>query len=1734
MLESPEVKKSDSHLAKEDIVGGRKEAKNDRYSNNHSPERPHSRGVTTIREQESMIGELKKECFGLKLRIYYMEEQLRDTFDTSVEDILKENVELKVAVEELKNEIVYKTDLLTKASQAMQQMSGENDNQFHHMEYKENFDKLKNDYRCKLDGKDEQIKKLEEELNQLNRKLDGNKNGVDKENKLHRLLEREEEKYKLMVVKKQQDEDSLKTMIHELEQTLATKEGNIEMLRNDVRRIASNNTDRGGQHYKALYEKLGKTLSDKESDLVQLKTELTCKSNLVDSFKDHIASLEQGLKCTRDASEEKDLELQMAISQLHEQVKKLQCAIQEKEDELQAKDKALTEAKEEKLLAHQQKVQYELDSVKNKDSHIIELEIKLKQQNVDLEKYIEEHNRSVKEKENVLKLQGKYAAAQQEIKRMKIEEKEYESLIADLKNSLQKSMEKERNVCLNLDNLLSKSNEQKESETIASEFIKNLKQQLKDKDVLIQEIKAMKEEAVSSASLKHKELEAIIVDLKNDLTLKTNENNVAISEENPDVAPNVTKHNNLVSALLKDKNAAKLELLVYQSTWNEKEEVIQALTKSAQDKDKEISKMTAVNDDLAKKNEMVESLNNQLKELRKSLQQIESEKVNLEIDLKTVKITKESFRKQLEDAYSQLSKKDTDSEVKESTLTSELGELSKVFESVIETYKLLMEKLNNNQHPDSQLHILQHELTEVGHTRENFQLLLHAVLDKFPIEGDIHLSNIVNKDKALKIQLGESRMRNSSLEEQLNVLAGSEHKVVHGNNIHIENSQQENELLKVNIKQLTEQMAKMKFEYEEVVCERENEISMLMKNMNEENQVNELLTQRKELDKKGTQDTAALKNTKTKLAEKNSDKLLDGLLQNKENCILEMQKQMSLLQSEKGELSCKLEKKQTEVDISKDNLNKVTSDLESAQLNMKSLETQLSEKRKLKKDVKDLFEMNVRLRKKVKAYALVITKKDTEKGKLKEELEKAEDTNKKLEDLLNNSNEKTALEGELQHLRTKIKNFDSLDERYSSLQSNNINLQEKVDELLKINEFHEGSTLPELKKMSEMLDVFREENITLKSDLQKANIDKDRIMEKHLEELDELRNENHKLLTIVDKQLKEMNEKASDIMSLQNALQKQSETVTEKVSDNTKLQNLLEEKSREISEKANDITNLHHTLQKRSKEMDEKTVDIKNLKSELQQMRETLEDYKLTDKLTSELIESKSIINSLKSQIDFCSGNHGDVTRLKEEIKHLKDAKLQLKENNRKLKESAGEMSQKLSTTLDENNMKLEEIKVLRTQMLHLEEKIESFSPLYTSSAHNIALSSDAFTQTQADDKSMCIIENSDSLIVQHIKEMQQLRKQLEETINNNDSLRIQLEERLSEVEQDVSLLHDPQLRITLIRDNDAMRMKLTEADTNQKKLKLQIEKLNEEKENHIETINSLHSQMHELNVISTNLKLEMEVYDRLIQQLGINKNKQFTNEDLSNLNHGNDLDKNLLLALLEEIRDLRDQLQLTIDVNNQLREKLEKELGHPLPVETFKTPRKSHLSPRSLFSGAVLRSINTNSSRDTSVAQNTQSLADYTSLDETPTKDRGIDGTPVGTSWCAHNQAKSDIDVEDSYVVSVKVKDFEMLKKVIATVIDKVATCFKKLKSHKENSMNIVTDIAQIQKLLKELPKLLSTFFVSENNDNPEMDVKDNNTSEFEIATKLLKACDTLKTTKGNLQLRTSRPPSRNNSPNN
>ncbi|KAG7167934.1 CDK5 regulatory subunit-associated protein 2-like [Homarus americanus] len=74
----------------------------------------------TMKEYEEQLGNLKKENFSLKLRIYFLEERMDQKYDKEDKDELyKTNIELKVETEALKQELYDKQELVRQASTAL-------------------------------------------------------------------------------------------------------------------------------------------------------------------------------------------------------------------------------------------------------------------------------------------------------------------------------------------------------------------------------------------------------------------------------------------------------------------------------------------------------------------------------------------------------------------------------------------------------------------------------------------------------------------------------------------------------------------------------------------------------------------------------------------------------------------------------------------------------------------------------------------------------------------------------------------------------------------------------------------------------------------------------------------------------------------------------------------------------------------------------------------------------------------------------------------------------------------------------------------------------------------------------------------------------------------------------------------------------------------------------------------------------------------------------------------------------------------------------------------------------------------------------------------------------------------------------------------------------------------------------------------------------------------------------
>ncbi|KAG0151856.1 hypothetical protein CROQUDRAFT_401337 [Cronartium quercuum f. sp. fusiforme G11] len=81
----------------------------------------------TLREQEKVIDEVKKENFNLKLKIYFLEDRLAKLAPDQVDLALKENVEIKVEFQTVRQELKRYKRLLLEAERAIAQAKAERD-----------------------------------------------------------------------------------------------------------------------------------------------------------------------------------------------------------------------------------------------------------------------------------------------------------------------------------------------------------------------------------------------------------------------------------------------------------------------------------------------------------------------------------------------------------------------------------------------------------------------------------------------------------------------------------------------------------------------------------------------------------------------------------------------------------------------------------------------------------------------------------------------------------------------------------------------------------------------------------------------------------------------------------------------------------------------------------------------------------------------------------------------------------------------------------------------------------------------------------------------------------------------------------------------------------------------------------------------------------------------------------------------------------------------------------------------------------------------------------------------------------------------------------------------------------------------------------------------------------------------------------------------------------------------
>ncbi|XP_038650485.1 myomegalin isoform X14 [Scyliorhinus canicula] len=265
-----------------------------------------------LREFEKHLNDLKKENFSLKLRIYFLEERIQQKYEDSSEDIYKRNIELKVEVESLKQELNEKSELLEKASKAVENLHNQNEAKIH-QKYEET-EQVHAILHSKIQLLQEGARLAKNEVEKMNAVAEAEKlRSLELENKLHDITWENQEKLRLWETNEFVLTEKNR-IIDQLTQALRTKDLQIGRLNKENENVVDNHV--GGLEYRV--EELTDTLRQKENEVEDLQDELGReKLRTQQEMQTLIEEQQQQLNQYESAAGQCVTELQKAQVQVH-------------------------------------------------------------------------------------------------------------------------------------------------------------------------------------------------------------------------------------------------------------------------------------------------------------------------------------------------------------------------------------------------------------------------------------------------------------------------------------------------------------------------------------------------------------------------------------------------------------------------------------------------------------------------------------------------------------------------------------------------------------------------------------------------------------------------------------------------------------------------------------------------------------------------------------------------------------------------------------------------------------------------------------------------------------------------------------------------------------------------------------------------------------------------------------------------------------------------------------------------------------------------------------------------------------------------------------------------------------------------------------------------------------------------------------------------------------------------
>lgn len=345
--------------------------------------------MLTLREQERIIDEIKKENFNLKMKLVFLEDKLTKGFSgpDAAQRAIKENIEIKVEKETLKAELKRAKKSLVQSEKAisdmrkeMDEMESRADKDFHKGAKSDEVDKLLQEAIDKLEDKERELEEVLEENEKLREEADGYFNklnqlehGADEEAKeVDTLHER--------IKELEGDKEDLETEVRRIEGEKDEIMEEVEAVRQDLKRkelelkeMQLNNSRDVGDKERELRE-LEKENRELRSEVSRLKEEkLGVEGNMdgalktaharIDSLQDTITTLESQLQQeTRSKSLviEERARLEARVAKLEDERKQLELKFEQMEDERDALD-----FEKKKLESERQKIMNERDSLED-------------------------------------------------------------------------------------------------------------------------------------------------------------------------------------------------------------------------------------------------------------------------------------------------------------------------------------------------------------------------------------------------------------------------------------------------------------------------------------------------------------------------------------------------------------------------------------------------------------------------------------------------------------------------------------------------------------------------------------------------------------------------------------------------------------------------------------------------------------------------------------------------------------------------------------------------------------------------------------------------------------------------------------------------------------------------------------------------------------------------------------------------------------------------------------------------------------------------------------------------------------------------------------------------------------------------------------------------------------------------------------------------------------------------